>query len=189
MSGLRLDADLLAIRAIGPWLRTVLAPHVADDGLDAVVSRCELALQEVAANVVRHGYGEHDPGMTPTIDLTAEVDGDAFRVVVADRGAPYDPDAQPEPDPHEPQVHGYGLVIVRRLTRRFDHTRSGDTNRTVLEFELPDAPSTAEEGPTAPDPPVDSTAPDPLVDPTAPDPPLDPTAPGPDPAHDTGTTP
>lgn len=146
---LALPADLLSLRAIGPWLRSATAEcfgALDASAAESFAARCELALQEVTVNIVTHGYPDGADGAT--ILLAADCDDDALRVVVTDGGTPYDPAAQAEPDPDFPQIHGYGLMIVRQLTRLFDHTRVGDTNRTTLEFALPDAEPTTPGVPT-----------------------------------------
>lgn len=130
--------DLVAIRAIGPWLRSVLAERLGGDTAEPFAMRCELALQELAANIVSHGYGDDPTPSDDPISVRADVTGDVLRVVVVDHGAAYDPDDQLDPDPDEPQVHGYGLMILRQLTRIFTYQRVDGTNRTTLEFDLPD---------------------------------------------------
>ena len=143
MSGqLSVAPDLLSIREIGPWLRECVTGHVADDEVEPFAMRAELAMQEVTANIVNHGHVGIDPDGHPPIGLTAEVADGALRIEITDHGTEYEPDAQPEPARATPQVHGYGLMIVRQLTRRFDYERRGDTNHTTLEFELPGSSAT-----------------------------------------------
>lgn len=133
---LAVPADLLSIRAVGPWIRDCLRGHVDAAELEPVAARAELALQEIAANIVSHGYGAR----AGIIELSADVlpgDPPAWMVEVVDDGDPYEPDAQPEPSPDVPQVHGYGLMIVRQLTRDFAYERCDDRNHTTLVFDLP----------------------------------------------------
>lgn len=134
--------DLLSIREIGPWLRECVSGHIADADVEPFAMRVELAMQEVAANIVNHGHAGIEPDGHPPIGLAAEIADGALCIEVVDHGAEYAPDEQPEPDLDSPQVHGYGLMIVRQLARRFDYARCGDANHTTLEFELPDSSST-----------------------------------------------
>ena len=138
---LNVAPDLLSIREIGPWLRECVTGHVADADVEPFAMRAELAMQEVAANIVNHGHVGIDPNDHPPIGLDAEITDGALRIEIVDHGTEYEPEAQPEPEIDTPQVHGYGLMIVRQLTRRFDYARQGDTNHTLLEFELPDSSS------------------------------------------------
>lgn len=132
---LEIPADLSSIRAVGDWIRASLAERIAPDLIDTVAYTCELALQEVLVNIVTHGYGD-SPG---SIRLAGEflAGGAGWRVVVDDDAAAYEPAEHPDPDPDEPQVHGYGMMIVRQLTSEFSYTRLGDQNRTTLVFDLP----------------------------------------------------
>ncbi len=134
--------DLMSIRDIGPWLRDCMTGHVAPDQIEAFAMRAELALQEVAANIVNHGHADIDPVEHAPIALSSEIVDHAIRIVIVDHGTEYEPDAQPVPDSDAPQVHGYGLMIVRQLARRFDYVRRDGANHTTLEFELPDSSST-----------------------------------------------
>ena len=65
----------------GKVVRFAAAAHVADPPLADV----RLAVSEAVTNVVVHGY-HLDPEPGP-VDVTATIDGDALRVVVADEGA------------------------------------------------------------------------------------------------------
>ena len=56
MHELSVHADLLSIRDIGPWLRDVASEAVAPDALESFAMRCELAVQELAVNIVTHGF-------------------------------------------------------------------------------------------------------------------------------------
>lgn len=62
-------ADLVALRELGPWLREVIRPHVAENWLDLTMSAIELAVQEVAVNIVVHGLGSQ-PGAS--FEMTAQ---------------------------------------------------------------------------------------------------------------------
>lgn len=140
MHELSVHADLLSIRDIGPWLRDVASEAVAPDALESFAMRCELAVQELAVNIVTHGFDDA-AGPDDRIDLTGSTVDGAVRVVITDRAEAWRPDDQATPDADEPQVHGYGLMIVRQLARRFEHVRSDGVNTTTLEFPLPGGPS------------------------------------------------
>lgn len=136
MHELSVHADLLSVRDIGPWLRQVAADALGPDELEPFSMRCELAIHEVAVNIVTHGHAG-EAGADDHITLVGAVTDGALRVVITDRGGAYRPDDQAPPDADEPREHGYGLVIVRQLTRRFDHERVDGVNTTTLEFPLP----------------------------------------------------
>lgn len=136
MHELSVHADLLSIRDIGPWLREIAGRAVAPDALESFAMKCELAVQELAVNIVTHGYDDAAGPDDHMVLVGAIVDG-ALQVVITDHAKEYRPDEHAAPAADEPQVHGYGLMIVRQLTRRFDHARVDGVNTTTLEFPLP----------------------------------------------------
>jgi len=128
---LLLDADLLAIREIGSFLTKVVAPLDVDDPEDLVGSM-ELALQELAVNIVEHAYGDEGG----TLSLAWSVDGQLGTIEVRDQGPPFDWDGASRADLAVPQVNGYGLIIIETITEQFTHHRDGDDNVWTLVFDL-----------------------------------------------------
>lgn len=130
MTSLRLAADHLSARAIGPWLQ---------DSLDAIesaqrdrVGELELAIHEVAINIVDHAFSDDDGTNHYTICLDDDSQSGVIRVQFRDAGAPFR-DA-PTPDLNEPQVRGYGLFIAEQLTSELTYERVKDTNVWTLTF-------------------------------------------------------
>lgn len=126
-----LDADLLAIREIGDFLRRVVAPLGVSDP-DDLVGSMELALQELAVNIVEHAYGDEGGGLS----LDWRVDGSLGFVEVRDQGPPFDWDQASRADLAVPQVNGYGLIIIETIAEDFSHHRDGDDNVWTLVFNL-----------------------------------------------------
>jgi sigma-B regulation protein RsbU (phosphoserine phosphatase) len=91
----------------------------------------DLALDEVIANVIRHGYGEDAPG---PIALRLSLAGDRVRLEIADRAAAFNPlDA---PDPGSRPVEGgggLGIQLLRQFMDRVEYVREKGENRLVLE--------------------------------------------------------
>ena len=136
MHELSVHADLLSIRDIGPWLREVAGDAVSPDALESFAMKCELAVQELAVNIVTHGFDDA-AGPDDHLELVGTIVDGAMQVVITDHAKGYRPDEHVAPAADDPQVHGYGLMIVRQLTRRFDHERVDGVNTTTLEFPLP----------------------------------------------------
>lgn len=126
-STLRVDADFEAIRAIGPWLREILEPLGAPSA-DAAGS-IELAVHELATNSIDHAQSAE-------IVLEAAVVGIFLDVVLSDDGLPFVGRDSPEPNPTEPQVRGYGLMIVEALAKTIDYERSAERNQWRVRFDL-----------------------------------------------------
>lgn len=131
MHELTLDADLEDLRRIGPWLRELLEADPAVDEPEDLAASMELALQELAVNSVVHGY-DGGPG---AIDLSASRLADGWQFVLTDAAPAFDPGAVD--DPTEPQEHGYGVMIIRQLTREYETWRADDHNHTRLIFDAP----------------------------------------------------
>jgi sigma-B regulation protein RsbU (phosphoserine phosphatase) len=127
----RLRSDLTEVARADSWLQAIcqelgVAPEPAHD--------LQLALEEVLANVVRHGYGEGTPG---EIEVRAQDAGDALRLEVRDRATRYCPldEAAPplERSLDERSAGGLGVHLVRQLMDRVDYTYEDGENRLVLE--------------------------------------------------------
>lgn len=141
MYELTLDADLEELRKLADWLRLLLSEDPSVTDVEAEVGGMELAIHELAVNIVVHGY-KRSPG---SIRFEATRHADAWDFVLTDTAPAFQQDLVAEPD--EPQEHGYGLMIIRQLTRDFSTTRIDNTNITRLTFDAaPLAASTSAEG-------------------------------------------
>jgi serine/threonine-protein kinase RsbW len=82
---------------------------------DQVIADLQLAVDEVCANVLRHGYR----GQGGELAVTIQPLRDAVRVTVQDWGVAFDPQAVPEPDVATPleqrPLGGMGLYLVRQV--------------------------------------------------------------------------
>lgn len=91
----------------------------------------DLALDELLANVMRHGYA---PGEAGPIRLRLERAGDAVRFEIRDSAPAFDPTSAPPPGPgFQDGAGGMGLVLVRRAMQRVEYARENGENRVVLE--------------------------------------------------------
>src|SRR5258706_16010285 len=91
------------------------AAHQA--GLDEKeVYNVQLAADEAASNIVEHAYEGVSDGQ---IEISTEVIDGALRIVMRDRGKPFDPDAVAVPDVNagleDRLVGGLGLFFMHRL--------------------------------------------------------------------------
>ncbi|WP_157970477.1 ATP-binding protein [Nakamurella deserti] len=129
VSTLSIDANPLAVRDIGPWLRALLTATTPTEA-ETLVARLELAVHEVCMNVVDHA------GLPPgaALGLRGAVTADRVRIEIHDDGSPFDPSGVPEPVPGVAQVRGYGLMIVRQLVDTVDYRRTEGHNTWVLEL-------------------------------------------------------
>lgn len=116
-----------SVRDIGPWLRTALTGLPPAEA-DRLHSRLELAVHEVAMNILDHA------GLptTATIRFSADVAEAFVSVTVTDSGKPFDPAGIRPPVPGVPQERGYGLLIVHKLVDDLDYRRVDDHNLWTL---------------------------------------------------------
>ncbi len=139
---MEVPATLEALRAIPPFIENWLAQKLNSTQIGLLMPRIELAVQEVAVNVVRYAYGfdeesANEKGNPESFLIDLVCHDDLVEVAIVDKGDAFDPDSVQDPDPDEPQVGGYGLMIVRQLTSQFDIERTDAGNVTRLGFNIP----------------------------------------------------
>ncbi|HET6898270.1 MAG TPA: SpoIIE family protein phosphatase, partial [Vicinamibacteria bacterium] len=128
---IRLRNDLTEIARADEWLQAVCRELdvSAEAGHDL-----QLALEEVLANVMRHGYGVEAAG---EIEVRAQARGDAFRLEVRDRARRFNLLEQEPPhldgDPDGRAAGGLGVHLVRQLMDRVEYAYEEGENRLVLE--------------------------------------------------------
>lgn len=103
--------------------------------------RLRLAVDEVATNIIQHGYAE--AGRTGTIDVSARIDAGSLTIEIEDTGEPYDPSAQRLPTAEDLVVPleqrapgGLGLFLVLQSVDAFRHENLGSKNRTTLSLRI-----------------------------------------------------
>ena len=94
-----------------------------------------LAVDEIATNIVVHGYEE--VGLEGDIIVDALQDNVQLIIRLLDRGRAYDPDQVPQPDLENPlkqQVGGWGVFLGRSGVDQFDYasTDSGNVHRFAV---------------------------------------------------------
>lgn len=125
-STLRLPSTHLALRSIGPWLSELLTP-LPEAVATAARGRIELAVHELANNSIDHAKSSD-------LELSGSIEGDELVVVMVDSGLPFD--GEQVSVPTEPQVRGYGLMIIEQVASVVDYSRHEDENRWTLRFSL-----------------------------------------------------
>lgn len=93
-----------------------------------------LAVEELAANIIMHGY-QDGPG---EIEITFRELPDVMQVILRDRAPLFDSTGVPQPDIDLPlndrPVGGLGVHLVRQCVDRFEHRqREGGGNEILLE--------------------------------------------------------
>lgn len=116
MSAVRLDlpATFAFLHVLGTRIESLLAQVEGLEDSRACSYQIQLAVHEVAVNIVNHAYAGRQDGR---IQVTLQLADLPRRLLIElhDTGVAFNPDAVPQPDLDEPQEHGYGLFLVRCL--------------------------------------------------------------------------
>jgi anti-sigma regulatory factor (Ser/Thr protein kinase) len=129
MDPLTVPGVLDSLAAISQYVRA--AAEAA--GLDKKAAyRLRLAVDEIATNVITHGYEE--AGQTGVVEVQAVIEEKTLTILLEDNGASYEPDQVAEPaDLEQPlaerPVGGLGLFLAIRNVDKFLYERIGDRNR------------------------------------------------------------
>ena len=94
-----------------------------------------LAIEEIATNLIKYGYQHMRPG---PIHVRCACDDGRLRVVLRDRGRPFDPRQAPAPDLSSDirsrAVGGLGIFLVRHLADEllYHHDAASGWNEQVV---------------------------------------------------------
>lgn len=103
-------------------------------GLDGKATyNLQLAVDEIATNIIAHGYQE--AGLQGDLSVEASATDEALTVTLRDRGAPFDPRTRELPGEEdlakpleERREGGLGIFLAFAGVDRFDYAREGNTN-------------------------------------------------------------
>jgi len=107
-----------------------LAPLLPDEKLDML----ELAANEVAANIIRHGYDHDKPG---EFEIIIVQDTTGISIKFLDQGYPFNRENatlfNPEIDEVIDKTGGFGLFIIEKIMDKVTYDQDGlGNNRTQL---------------------------------------------------------
>ncbi|KAB8144946.1 ATP-binding protein [Chloroflexia bacterium SDU3-3] len=137
MQPLTVAGNLDSLSAIAAYVQE--AARVAM--LDAKTSyRLRLAVDEIATNIITHGYGEHQ--IDGSITVSASLNGGSLTIVLDDTGVPFDPLAQPPPTSLAQALHtrtpgGLGIYLARHAIDTFAYRRAGSHNYNSFTVSAP----------------------------------------------------
>lgn len=94
--------------------------------------RLRLAVDEIATNIITHGYAE--AGLEGVVGLWAEIDEKTLTISIEDTGVAYDPRQRETPDDldlplEQRQIGGLGVYLAIQSVDKFLYERVGDRNR------------------------------------------------------------
>jgi len=95
-----------------------------------------LVFEEVLVNVVEHAY----VGRAGSIEIRVERETDQLRLVVVDRGKPFDPLSREAPDLDAPMaerpVGGLGIHLIRTICDELEYRREQESNILTIRKRL-----------------------------------------------------
>ncbi|MCL1470583.1 ATP-binding protein [Argonema antarcticum] len=121
--------------SLKPIAEYVMAAAAAA-GLDKKASyNLRLAVDEIATNVIIHGYEE--AGRDGNLVLQAEIDDRVLKFTVEDTATFFDATQKADPDDldlplEKRQIGGLGVYLAIKGVDKFLYERSGDRNRTIF---------------------------------------------------------
>jgi phosphoserine phosphatase RsbU/P len=97
-----------------------------------VIYRLRLAVDEIATNIVMHGYEE--AGLSGDIEIHSRIDADALTIYLEDSGVGYDPHLDKIPEDidkpiEERRIGGLGVYLAVQNVDKFLYERVGERNR------------------------------------------------------------
>jgi serine/threonine-protein kinase RsbW len=116
----------------------VTAAHEAGFN-EQVLQRVRLAVDELATNIVVHGYDE--AGRSGDLSLSVEYNEDQLTIYLEDTGKQYDPRSTPPPDLSTPAekrpLGGLGVHLALWALDKFYYEHKKDRNRSILILQKP----------------------------------------------------
>ncbi len=104
--------------------------------------RLRLAVDEIATNIVTHGYQEM--GLVGDITIYADMDEETLTITLEDNAVPYNPLEEAEvteEDLHKPleerKIGGLGIFLTLRGVDRFTYERMNNRNCNIFTMRRP----------------------------------------------------
>jgi anti-sigma regulatory factor (Ser/Thr protein kinase) len=123
-------------------LRRYAKDAAAEAGIDDARSyQLQLAVDEIATNIISYGYG--DTGASAVISISSEVRDDALVVTLEDQAPAFDPRSMRMPEAaelakplEERTIGGLGILLAVQGVDRFDYRREGGRNLNIFEVRI-----------------------------------------------------
>ncbi len=105
---------------------------------DSRTYQLQLAVDEIATNVILYGY--KDAGEGAVISISSEANGDALVITLKDQSPPFDPRAMQIPEAQdlvrpleERKIGGLGIFLAIQGVDRFEYRYEGGSNLNIFE--------------------------------------------------------
>lgn len=137
MKSLIVPGNLDSLKAI----RHYVIEAAAQVGLDKKVAyRLQLSVDEIATNIIVHGYEQ--AGKTGTVTVQAEINQDTLTVTLEDSSAPFDPRPLERPEHinkpiKERPIGGLGVYLAMENVDKFEYEYVNNRNRNIFIIKRP----------------------------------------------------
>ena len=117
-------------------IRGYVRAAAAEAGLDKKRAyRLELAVDEIATNIVNHGYRE--AGRTGDVVVRARIDARQLTITLEDTGLPFDPRRLTRPEQidlplADRPIGGLGIFLAMENVDEFRYEYANDHNRNIF---------------------------------------------------------
>ena len=132
MQPLLVPGTLDSLSAIGQYVNAAALAA----GLDKKAAyRLRLAVDEIATNIIIHGYEES--GTSGDVLVLSDMDKDVLTITLEDTSAPFDPRSMGRPDHidkpvHERPIGGLGVYLSIQNVDKFDYEYVNKRNRNIF---------------------------------------------------------
>jgi anti-sigma regulatory factor (Ser/Thr protein kinase) len=126
--------------SLGPIAQYVITAAGAA-GLDKKSTyKLRLAVDEIATNIIVHGYEE--AGLSGDVLIHAALDDNSLTVILEDTAERYDPTQRDTPDDmdkplEDRRIGGLGVYLTMQGVDKFLYERVGDRNRNIFVVNRP----------------------------------------------------
>jgi len=140
MEKLSVPAELASLQEIRQYAKEAAARAGIDE--DRVYTLL-LAVDDIATNIISHGYKHAGP--SAEISIGAEIRDDALVITLEDRAPAFDPRTIQMPNAEdlakpleERAIGGLGIFLAIQGVDRFDYRREGGRNFNIFEVKIRD---------------------------------------------------
>jgi serine/threonine-protein kinase RsbW len=99
---------------------------------DKDVYNIQLATDEAASNIIEHAYENKSDEV---LELSCDVQRDMIKIILTDRGEPFDPSEIPLPDLKadlsDRKIGGLGIFLMRKLMDEVHYESNADKSNTL----------------------------------------------------------
>ena len=133
MQSLTVPATLESLSEIGKYVNTA----AAEAGLEKKIAyRLRLAVDEIASNIIIHGYQE--AGLSGDVQVFAELEEQALTITLEDSSPAFDPrslldrPSQIDLPLEERPIGGLGIYLTVQNVDKFDYQYVNNRNRNIF---------------------------------------------------------